>query len=114
PEAAERFYREARLAQIIHHPYVCQVYEVGEIDGSHYLTMEFIEGTPLNRLVGSEQVWPPQRAAKLIRRLALALEALHQRQVLHRDLKPHNIMVRANDEPKLMDFGLARSLSANA
>src|SRR5438046_747150 len=55
-EVIERFYQEARLAQSIHHPYVCQVYEVGAIEGTHYLTMEFIEGKPLNKLVGPEHV----------------------------------------------------------
>src|SRR5262245_39831112 len=113
PKIIERFYREARLAQTIHHPYVCQVYEVGEIDGRHYLTMEFIDGTPLNRLVGPKKRWPPSRAAKLVRRLALALKELHAKGVIHRDLKPHNIMVQGSGEPKLMDFGLARSLGGN-
>jgi len=111
-EPIERFYREARMAQTIHHPYICPVYDVGETSGFHYLTMPFIEGTPLNRLIGPKHEWSQRRAAELIRRVAMALEALHQRQVIHRDLKPHNIMVRGNDEPMLMDFGLARSLKA--
>jgi len=109
-EPIERFYREGRMAQTIHHPYICPVYDIGETAGFHYLTMPFIEGTPLNRLIGPKHEWSQRRAAELIRRVAMALEALHQRQVIHRDLKPHNIMVRANDEPMLMDFGLARSL----
>src|SRR5262245_54865064 len=111
-EPIERFYREGRMAQTIHHPYICPVYDIGETAGFHYLTMPFIEGTPLNRLVGPKHQWAQRRAAELVRRVALALEALHQRQVIHRDLKPHNIMVRVNDEPMLMDFGLARSLKA--
>lgn len=106
----ERFYREARLAQSIPHPLICPVYDFGEVDGVHYLTMPYIEGTPLDQLVGSDRPWPERRAAELVRRLALAVQALHQRQVIHRDLKPHNIILRANDEPVLVDFGLARAL----
>src|SRR5262249_27589084 len=112
-DAVKRFYQEAELARSTHHPYICPVYDVGEAAGFHYLTMPFIEGTPLNRLVGPKaEPWTPRRAAELVRRVALALGSLHQKAVIHRDLKPHNIMVRVNDEPMLMDFGLARSLKA--
>jgi formylglycine-generating enzyme required for sulfatase activity len=110
PAAVERFLREARVAQSIHHPYICPVYEVGQADGSHYLTMPYIEGTSLSQLVGAGRAWPQRRAAELVRRLAVALHALHQRDIIHRDLKPTNIILRANDEPMLMDFGLARPL----
>jgi serine/threonine protein kinase len=109
-QALERFRREAELAQRVHHPYVCPVYEVGQVNGVHYLTMPFVDGVPLDRLSGPDQPWRARRAAELIRRLALGLEALHDRGVLHRDLKPHNVMVRGEDEPMLMDFGLARDL----
>jgi formylglycine-generating enzyme required for sulfatase activity len=112
PEGVKRFYQEAELARTIHHPYICPVYDVGEAAGFHYLTMPFIEGTPLNKLIGPKHEWMQRRAAELVRRVALALESLHKLQVIHRDLKPHNIMVCANDEPMLMDFGLARSLKA--
>ncbi len=110
PKPIDRFYREAQLAQSIQHPYICPVYEVGNLDGLHYLTMPFVEGTPLNQLISPETPWSQHRAAKVVRRVALALEALHQRQVLHRDLKPHNIMLRTNDEPMVMDLGLGCSL----
>jgi serine/threonine protein kinase len=110
PKAIERFQRDAEFAQSIHHPYVCPVYAVGKIDGIHYLSMAYIEGTPLNRLIGPGRAWPQQRAAELVRRLAVVLAELHQRKVIHRDLKPHNIMIQADDRPMLMDFGLARSL----
>jgi formylglycine-generating enzyme required for sulfatase activity/serine/threonine protein kinase len=109
-ELLARFYREARLAQIVHHPFICPVYEFGEIEGTHYLTMPFVEGAPLSRLIQPGAPWEPGRAARLVCRLALALQALHERQVIHRDLKPHNVMVRANDDPMLMDFGLAVEL----
>src|SRR5262245_32360311 len=112
-ESVQRFYREARFAQSVHDPCICPVYEVGEIDGISYLTMPYLEGTPLDQLIGPAQLWEPSRAAELIRRLAFALETFHRRQTIHRDLKPHNIMLRANDEPMLIDFGLARDLSGD-
>src|SRR5579884_1338550 len=83
PKLLERFQREARLAQTIHHPFICPVYEVGEVGGVHYLTMPFVEGTPLSELVSPERPWEPRRAAELVRRLALALQALHERSVIH-------------------------------
>src|SRR4051794_12966903 len=109
-KAVERFLREARLAQAVHHPFVCPVYDVGQVGAVHYLTMPFIEGTPLSRLVSPGQPWEQRRAAELVRQLSLALHALHERGVVHRDLKPHNVMVRPGGEPVLMDFGLARDL----
>lgn len=110
PKGIERFRREAEFAKAVQHPYICPVYDFGEIDGVHYLTMPFVVGTPLNRLVGPGQVWPPRRAAELVRRQALALDSLHQQKVIHRDLKPRNIILRMNDEPMLMDLGIARDL----
>src|SRR5262249_27299328 len=78
PRLAERFQREARVGQGIHHPYICPVYSVGAVGGIPYLTMPLIEGTPLSKLVGPDRPWPQQRAAVLVRRLALAVQALHQ------------------------------------
>jgi serine/threonine-protein kinase len=108
PRFLERFRREGRLAQAVHHPYVCPVYEVGEIGGYHYLTMPFIEGTPLAQLTSPERPWAPCQAVELVRRLALALQVLHERQIIHRDLKPGNVIVRPTGEAVLVDFGLAR------
>src|SRR5436853_260980 len=80
-----------------------------EMDGVQYRTMPFIEGTPLVQLIDPEKPWQPRTAAELVRCLALALAVLHERGLVHRDLKPGNIMIRTNGEPVLMDFGLARS-----
>jgi formylglycine-generating enzyme required for sulfatase activity len=109
PEVIERFYREARVAAGIEHPHVCPIYDVGQIDGIHYLTMPFIEGTPLSQRVGADGPWPPRDAVELVHKLALAIEVMHRRQVIHRDLKPGNVLLRPGGEPVLMDFGLARS-----
>jgi serine/threonine protein kinase len=107
----ERFYREARAAADIHHPNLCAVYDVDQIEGIHYLTMPFIEGIPLSRQVGSGQQWEPGAAADLIVKLAQGLGVLHERGVIHRDLKPANVLLRPGNDPVLMDFGLARSFS---
>jgi len=107
----DRFYREARVAARIEHPNICRVYDVGECNGNHYLTMEFIEGTSLSKMLSAEHPWPLFNAAALVRKIALAVHILHENKVIHRDLKPSNILLRPSGEPVLMDFGLARSVS---
>jgi formylglycine-generating enzyme required for sulfatase activity len=111
PAVIERFKREARAAAAIGHPHLCPVFDVGELNGVHFLVMPYIEGTPLSRLLAADGPWEVRRVAALVRQLALAVEALHQRGLIHRDLKPGNVLIRPNGEPMLMDFGLARFLS---
>ena len=111
PKVIERFQREARVAAGIDHPNLCPVHDFGEVQGVHYLVMPYIEGTPLSHLIDEDNPWLPQRAAALVRQLALALEVLHQRGLIHRDLKPSNVLLRPGGEPVLMDFGLARSFT---
>jgi serine/threonine protein kinase len=106
----ERFQREARLAASIEHPNFCPVYDVDEVDGIHFFTMAYLEGTSLADLLAGEQPWPPAQAVDMVRRVALAVGQLHRRGIVHRDLKPANLMVRSSGEPVLMDFGLACSL----
>jgi serine/threonine protein kinase/formylglycine-generating enzyme required for sulfatase activity len=108
PQVIERFRREARIAAAIVHPNLCPVYDVGQIDGIHYLTMPFIEGVPLTQLVNADTPCPPWQAAELVRRIASALAVVHGKGIIHRDLKPHNILLKADGEPVVMDFGLAR------
>jgi formylglycine-generating enzyme required for sulfatase activity/serine/threonine protein kinase len=110
-DVIERFKREARAAAALRHPNLCPVHDVGHIHGIHFLTMPFIEGKSLAEQVRRDQPWPPARAAALVIRLARALDVLHQHGMMHRDLKPVNILLEAGDEPVIMDFGLARSLS---
>jgi predicted Ser/Thr protein kinase len=107
-ELIERFYREARAAATVRHPNLCPVYDAGEIDGIHYLSMAFIEGRPLCDLLSVKKRLAPREAATLIAKLAKALNAAHNSGVIHRDLKPANIMIDAHDEPIIMDFGLSR------
>jgi serine/threonine protein kinase len=112
PDQLKRFYREARTAARIDHPNICPVFDVGEIDGVHYLTMPFIDGTPLSQLASSGEPWQPRQAAELVCQLAEAVQSLHQQGLVHRDLKPSNVMVRREGEPVLMDFGLAKAIQA--
>jgi class 3 adenylate cyclase/tetratricopeptide (TPR) repeat protein len=109
PEVLERFYREARSAARLRHPNICPVYDVGECDGWHYLTMAYVEGRPLSALV-REFAEQPRRTAELIRTLALALDRAHAEGIIHRDLKPANVMLTPEGEPVVMDFGLARQV----
>src|SRR5688500_16085709 len=92
PQVIERFYRDARVAADIRHPNLCPIYDVGEINGVHYLTMAFIQGTPLADHVRSGQPWPPAHIVALVSHVADALAALHARGIVHCDLKPANIM----------------------
>jgi serine/threonine protein kinase len=105
PEVRARFFREARCAATIDHPNICPVYESGEIGGVHYLAMAYIEGKPLAEV--AEGAMPPRQAAALVLKLAAALAEAHARNVVHRDLKPGNVMINQRGEPILMDFGLA-------
>jgi predicted Ser/Thr protein kinase len=109
PERLKRFNREARLTATLQHPGICPVYDFGDVNGTPFLTMAFIEGKPLSEIPRGP-VWTPTKAATLIRQIALALQEAHERQVIHRDLKPSNIMINPRGEPVVMDFGLARLL----
>ena len=114
PAVIERFKREARIAARIDHPNLCAVYDVGEVGGVHFLTMPYVEGTPLARSIDAAAPWPPPRAAELVSQLALAVALLHERGIIHRDLKPSNIILRPTGAPVLLDFGLARSYTAQS
>ena len=108
----ERFDREAKTAAKLSHASICQVYDVGEIDGRRYLTMEFIDGKPLTKLVGSKSL-KDIPVVHLVRQVALAVGAAHKHGIIHRDLKPANIMVTSDGRPKVTDFGLARRLGVS-
>src|SRR5262245_18473540 len=78
PVVIERFHREACIAASIDHPYCCQVHDVGEINGIHFFTMPYIEGTPLSELIQRDKPWPMVQAADLVQKVALAGSLLHQ------------------------------------
>jgi hypothetical protein len=111
PQVLERFYREARAAATILHPNICPLHDVGEVAGTPYLTMAYIEGKPLSEFAAARPLTPRQ-SGLLVRKLALALQEAHKRGVIHRDLKPSNVMIDRRGEPIIMDFGLARRTRA--
>ncbi|OAI52211.1 hypothetical protein AYO47_06450 [Planctomyces sp. SCGC AG-212-M04] len=106
-ELLERFYREAHLAATVRNPYLCPVYDVGEIGGIHYIAMAFIEGKPLSEIIKSSGKQKQRAALILVRKVAVALQEAHSAGIIHRDLKPANIMIDTRGEPVVMDFGLA-------
>lgn len=110
-ELLERFYREARAAATLRHRGICPVYDVGTQDGINYIAMAYISGMPLSRFLAHGKIKSQRNMAVIIRKLALALDAAHQKGVIHRDLKPANVMVDEDNEPVIMDFGLARQLN---
>ncbi|WP_417394281.1 protein kinase domain-containing protein [Gimesia chilikensis] len=102
-----RFYREARAAANLNHPNLCSVYDVDEIDGVHYITMEFIEGESLATLLQEGKKFNQVEVVDLIQQLSQALGLAHQQGIVHRDLKPANVMIRQDGTPIITDFGLA-------
>ena len=101
-----RFQREARTAAVLRHPNICPIYDIGEFEGTHYISMALIDGTPLSQTAAGGHLGE-RRIAKLIWKLARALQVAHENGIVHRDLKPTNVMVDSHGEPIVMDFGLA-------
>jgi TRAP transporter TAXI family solute receptor len=103
----ERFQREARAAANLRHRNIVMVHEVGEEEGQHYFSMDFIEGKNLAEIVRPGPL-PAQQAARYMKKIAEAIHYAHQQGTLHRDLKPANALVDRDDEPMITDFGLAK------
>jgi TolB-like protein/Tfp pilus assembly protein PilF/predicted Ser/Thr protein kinase len=102
-----RFRHEAEAAARLEHPQIVPIYEIGERDGSCYFSMKFVEGGQLDQIVRREPM-STRRAAELLVKIARTVQFAHERGILHRDIKPGNILLDQNGEPHLTDFGLAR------
>ncbi len=107
PEARQRFVREAQMAVQLSHPHIVRVFDVDEDNGMPYIVMEFIEGPSLSGIMKSGRM-AIEQVLKIGTELADALEYAHSQGVLHRDLKPGNVLIRPNGSTVLVDFGLAR------
>lgn len=105
-----RFLREARSAATLNHPNICQVFDVGEIDGTHFMTMAYVAGHTLQDFVNPEKPQRDRNVANVVRKIALALHEAHVNGLVHRDVKPGNVMIDPRNEPIVMDFGLARQI----
>jgi pSer/pThr/pTyr-binding forkhead associated (FHA) protein len=108
----ERFRRESNIAAAIDHPNVIPIFDAGEEDGVLFITMRLVEGTDLRAVIAAEGRIPPLRAARIIRQVASALDAAHARGMVHRDVKPANVLLAQEDHVYLSDFGLAKRATA--
>ena len=102
-----RFHAEVRLARQVSHPNVCRIYDIGEIEGRHFLSMEYVDGEDLASLLRRIGHLPVDKTVDIARQLCAGLHAAHEKGVLHRDLKPANIMLDGRGRVRITDFGLA-------
>jgi serine/threonine protein kinase/tetratricopeptide (TPR) repeat protein len=108
----ERFKREIKLASQITHENVCRIHDLGEVEGIKYISMEFIEGQNLHEFIKTSRGLKIETAISIAKQVCHALTAAHKKGVIHRDLKPQNIMIDKKGNAYVMDFGIARSLEA--
>lgn len=107
PKTLARFHTEVRIARQVAHPNVCRVYDIGEVEGLPYISMEYVDGEDLHSLLRRIGRLPSDKALDIARRLCAGLAAAHDKGVLHRDLKPANIMIDGRGHVLITDFGLA-------
>src|SRR5215217_8585115 len=110
----ERFRREAKNAAGLSHPNIVSIYDRGEAEGTYYIAMEYLDGRSLKELILSRGPAPPRIAIEYVRQILAALRFAHRHGVVHRDIKPHNIMVDAEGRLTVTDFGIARAEQAGS
>lgn len=110
----ERFRREAKAAAALSHPNVVGVFDTGSDDGTHYIVMEYVKGKTLAQAIKADAPLLPRRAAEIAEATATALAFAHKVGIVHRDVKPGNVMLTTSGEVKVMDFGIARAASSDS
>ena len=113
PESVKRFRAEAVATAALQHPHIVAIHEVGFCEGQHFIAMDYVEGQSLSALIHGTPL-PARRAAGYVQTIAEAIHYAHEHGILHRDLKPANVLIDANDQPRVMDFGLARRLEGDS
>src|SRR5215470_11881151 len=108
-ELLRRFQNEARAAGLLNHPNIVTIYDAGEQNGMFYIAMEFIQGTTLQEVLEERHVLPAEEALQISREVCKALDYAHAHGIIHRDVKPANIMITAQGAVKIMDFGIAKT-----
>jgi len=111
PKFIERFRNEAQAAARISHENIANVYDTGSADGTYYIVMEFVEGTDLKQRLRRDGPLPVLTALEIGRQIAAALEAAHAKGLVHRDIKPHNVLLNREGKVKVTDFGIAKLVS---
>ncbi|WP_440110789.1 Stk1 family PASTA domain-containing Ser/Thr kinase [Paenibacillus sp. QZ-Y1] len=111
-EFIRRFRREAQSAASLSHPNVVSVYDVGQEDDVHYIVMEYVEGKNLNEIIKERAPLQVDEAVRIASQIADALDHAHHNQIIHRDIKPHNILIGRNGRVKVTDFGIARAVTS--
>lgn len=113
PEAIARFRIEAQATAALDHPNLVRIHTAGVHEGKPYYAMDLVDGRPLNDLLEADGPFDPQNAARIVEAIALGLAHAHERGILHRDMKPANVILQADGQPLVTDFGLAKDLSAS-
>jgi len=111
-EFVKRFKQEATAAAALRHPNIIVIYDIGQADNVHYIATEFLEGQTLDAVLKQSGALPLPRVVKIVNPLASALEAAHQQNLIHRDVKPSNVFINAKDHVTLMDFGIVKAVSS--
>ncbi|HYT80667.1 MAG TPA: protein kinase, partial [Actinomycetota bacterium] len=109
-----RFRREAQSAAALNHPNVVSVFDTGSDDGTHFIVMEYIKGKTLSQVIREDGPLMPERAVEITLAVAEALAFAHRHGIIHRDVKPGNIMLTPSGDVKVMDFGIARATSSDS